>query len=139
MRKVVVGTFLSLDGVMQAPGSPEEDTEGGFEHGGWQLPYFDEDSGRLMSESFAATDALLLGRVTYQIFAAFWPSAPDEDPFAKIMNSMPKFVVSTTLERAEWNNSRLIKEHIPEEVAKLKQQPGSGHLAVVGSGSLHRR
>lgn len=71
MRKIIVGTLLSLDGVMQAPGSPEEDTEGGFDFGGWQLPYFDEDAGRLMSESFAATDALLLGRVTYQIFAAF--------------------------------------------------------------------
>lgn len=136
MRKVVVGTFASLDGVMQAPGSPEEDTEGGFKHGGWQLPYFDEDAGRLMNESFAATDALLLGRVTYQIFAAFWPSAPSDDPFAQIMNSMPKFVVSTTLERAEWNNSTLIKRNVPEEVAKLKQQPGSGALTVVGSGKL---
>lgn len=136
MRKVVVGTFLSLDGVMQAPGSPEEDAEGGFKHGGWQLPYFDADAGRFMSESFAATDALLLGRVTYQIFAAFWPSAPVEDPFAKVMNSMPKFVVSTTMERTEWNNSSLIKGNIPEEIAKLKQQAGSGHLAVVGSGKL---
>lgn len=136
MRKVVVGTFLSLDGVMQAPGGLEEDTEGGFKHGGWQLPYFDADAGRFMSESFAATDALLLGRVTYQIFAAFWPSAPDEDPFAKRMNSMPKFVVSTTLKKADWNNSRLIKGNVSEEVAKLKQQPGSGHLAVIGSGKL---
>jgi dihydrofolate reductase len=136
MRKVVVGTFLSLDGVMQAPGSPDEDTEGGFDHGGWQLPYFDEVAGRIMSESFEATEALLLGRVTYQIFAAFWPSAPAEDPFTKIMNSIPKFVVSTTLERAEWNNSRLIKRNIPEEVAELKQQTGSGDLAVVGSGKL---
>jgi dihydrofolate reductase len=136
MRKVVVGTFLSLDGVMQAPGSPDEDTEGGFDHGGWQLPYFDEIAGRVMSESFEATEALLLGRVTYQIFAAFWPSAPAEEPFTKIMNSIPKFVVSTTLERAEWNNSRLIKRNIPEEVAKMKQQTGSGHLAVVGSGKL---
>ncbi len=136
MRKVVVGTFVSLDGVMQAPGSPEEDTEGGFEHGGWQIPYFDADAGRFISEAYAATGALLLGRVTYQIFAAFWPSAPEDDPLAKQMNSMPKYVVSTTLDEVKWNNSRLIKGNIAEEVAKLKQQPGSGNLAVVGSGKL---
>jgi dihydrofolate reductase len=82
MRKIVVGTFLSLDGVMQAPGSSEEDTEGGFDYGGWQMPYFDEIAGKVVGDSFAATDALLLGRVTYQIFAAYWPNAPAEDPFA---------------------------------------------------------
>jgi dihydrofolate reductase len=136
MRKIVVGTFLSLDGVMQAPGSSEEDTEGGFDYGGWQMPYFDEIAGKVVGDSFAATDALLLGRVTYQIFAAYWPNAPAEDPFAKQMNSMPKFVGSTTLHSVEWNNSSLIKGNVPEEVAKLKQQPGSGDLAVVGSGKL---
>lgn len=135
MRKIVVGTFLSLDGVMQASGSPEE-TEGGFDYGGWQLPYFDEDAERFMSESFAATDALLLGRVTYQIFAAYWPHAPADNPFAKQMNSMPKFVASTTLKSVEWNNSKLIKGNVPDEVAKLKQQPGSGYLSVVGSGKF---
>lgn len=136
MRKIVVGTFVSLDGVMQAPGSPEEDTEGGFEHGGWQGPFFDEDAGRFISEAYAATEALLLGRVTYQIFAAYWPSAPEDDPLAKQMNSMPKYVVSTTLNEVKWNNSRLIKENVAEEVARLKQQTGSGNLAVVGSGKL---
>ncbi len=136
MRKLVVGTFLTLDGVMQAPGDPQEDTEGGFEHGGWQIPYFDADAGRIMGEQIAATDALLLGRVTYQIFAAFWPSAPADDPMAKKLNSVPKYVVSTTLDKVEWNNSTLIKGNIAEEVARLKQQPGSGYLSVTGSGKL---
>ena len=136
MRKIVVNTFLSLDGVYQGPGSPEEDTEGGFEVGGWQIPYFDEDAGKFIGESYAATDGMLLGRVTYEAFAAFWPSAPDEDPFAAQMNSMPKYVVSRTLNEVKWNNSVLIKGNLAEEVAKLKQQPGPGRLAVVGSGKL---
>jgi len=136
MRKIVVNTFLSLDGVYQAPGSPEEDTEGGFEVGGWQIPYFDEDAGKFIAESYTATDGLLLGRVTYELFAAFWPSAPAEDPFAAQMNSMPKYVVSRTLNEVKWNNSVLIKGNLADEVAKLKQQPGPGHLAVVGSGKL---
>ncbi|HMB25076.1 MAG TPA: dihydrofolate reductase family protein, partial [Anaerolineales bacterium] len=119
MRKVVVGTFLTLDGVMQAPGDPQEDTEGGFTHGGWQMPYFDEDSGKIMNKSISQTEALLLGRKTYQIFAAYWPSAPADDPFAKKFNSIPKYVVSTTLDKAAWNNSTLIRKNVPEEVAKL--------------------
>ncbi len=136
MKKLVVGTFLTLDGVMQAPGDPQEDTEGGFKHGGWQMPYFDADAGKIMGEQIAATDALLLGRVTYQIFAAFWPTAPEDDPIAKKLNSVPKYVVSTTLNKVEWNNSTLIKGNLAEEVAKLKQQPGSGTLSVTGSGKL---
>ncbi len=136
MRKLIVGTFLTLDGVMQAPGDPQEDTEGGFKHGGWQMPYFDADAGRIMDETMTATDALLLGRVTYQIFAAFWPNAPKDDPMASKLNSMPKYIVSTTLKEVEWNNSTLIKGDIADEIAKLKQQPGSGHLSVTGSGNL---
>ncbi len=136
MKKLVVGTFLTLDGVMQAPGDPQEDTEGGFKHGGWQMPYFDADAGKIISESIAATDTLLLGRVTYQIFAAYWPSAPGDDPIARKLNSVPKYVVSTTLDKVEWNNSTLIKGNVAEEVAKLKQQPGSGTLSVTGSGKL---
>ncbi len=134
--KLVVGTFLSMDGVMQAPGDPQEDTEGGFKHGGWQIPLFDADAGKIMDGQMAATEALLLGRKTYQIFAAYWPTAPDDDPFAKKMNSLPKYVVSTTLDKAEWNNSTLIKRNVAEEVAKLKQHPGSGTLSVIGSGKL---
>lgn len=136
MRKVVVGTFLTLEGVMQAPGGPQEDTEGGFTHGGWQLPYFDDDSGEIMSKSMAETEALLLGRKTYQIFAAYWPTASADDPFGQKFNSIPKYVVSTTLDKAEWNNSTLIKKNVAEEVAKLKQQPGSGIISVTGSGRL---
>jgi dihydrofolate reductase len=136
MRKVVVGTFLTLDGVMQAPGDSQEDTEGGFKHGGWQMPYFDEDSGKIMDESIAATEVLLLGRKTYQIFAAYWPTAPADDPIAQKFNSIPKYVVSTTLKKADWNNSTLIRKNVVEEVARLKQQPGSGIVSVTGSGKL---
>ncbi|HLO18413.1 MAG TPA: dihydrofolate reductase family protein [Anaerolineales bacterium] len=136
MRKIVVGTFLTLDGVMQAPGDPQEDTAGGFKQGGWQMPYFDEDAGKIMDQQIAETDALLLGRITYQIFAAYWPFAPADDPFAKKLNSVPKYVVSTTLDNVEWNNSTLIKSNVAEEIAKLKQQPGSGILSVTGSGKL---
>lgn len=136
MRKVVVGTFLTLDGVMQAPGDPQEDTEGGFTYGGWQIPYFDEDAAKVMDKNIADTEALLLGRKTYQIFAAYWPTAPTDDQMAKKFNSMPKYVVSTTLDKVEWNNSTLIKSNVAEEVAKLKQQPGSGIVSVTGSGKL---
>lgn len=138
MKKLVVGTFLTLDGVMQAPGNPQEDTEGGFVHGGWQMPYFDADAGKLMGEQMAATDALLLGRVTYEIFAGYWPNAPEDDPMAQRLNSMPKYVWSTVLARIKWNNAMLMKGDIEEEVNKLKRQPGSGMLAVIGSGELVR-
>ena len=136
MKKLVVGTFLTLDGVMQAPGDSQEDIEEGFKYGGWQMPLFDEDAGRIIGESIAATDALLLGRKTYQIFAAYFPNAPEDDPIAAKLNSVPKYVVSTTLKKLEWNNSTLIKGNVAQEVAKLKQQPGSGILSVTGSGKL---
>jgi len=136
MKKIIVGTFLTLDGIMQAPGDSKEDKEGGFTHGGWQMPYFDTDAGSIMDKTIAATDALLLGRVTYQIFAAYWPHAPADDSIAQRFNSIPKYVVSTTLNKVEWNNSTLIKRNVPEEVAKLKLQPGSGFISVTGSGKL---
>ena len=136
MKKIMVGEFVSLDGVMQAPGDPQEDTEGGFTHGGWQIPYFDADANRIMDENMAAMDALLLGRLTYQIFAAYWPSAPEDDLFAKKLNSIPKYVVSTTLNKVEWNNSTLIKKNVVREIAKLKKQPGSGTMSVIGSSKL---
>ena len=135
MRKLVVGTFLSLDGVYQAPGDPQEDTEGGFKHGGWQMPYFDADSAKIMDASMAATEALLLGRKTYQIFAAYWPNAPADDAMAKKLNSIPKHVASKTLDKVEWNNSTLIKGNLAPEVAKIIQS-GSGILSVIGSGKL---
>jgi dihydrofolate reductase len=133
--KLVVGTFMTLDGVMQAPGEPNEDTEGGFTKGGWQRPFFDADAGKIMGETMATTSALLLGRKTYQIFAAFWPFAPKDDPAAGILNSIPKYVVSTTLDRAEWNNSALIRGNVAQEVARVKQS-GPGILSVTGSGKL---
>ena len=136
MKKLVVSEFLTLDGVMQAPGYPQEDMEGGFKYGGWQMPYGDAEGSKIIGEFIAAADALLLGRVTYQIFASYFPNAPENDPIVDKLNSMPKYVVSTTLERVEWNNSTLIKKNVKEEVAKLKQKPGSGFLYISGSGKL---
>jgi dihydrofolate reductase len=136
MKKLVVGTFLTLDGVMQAPGDSQEDVEGGFEYGGWQMPLFDDDAGKIISEQIAATDALLLGRLTYQIFAGYWPNAPADDPIAQKLNTMPKYVWSTTLARVGWNNSTLVKGDLVEEVTRLKRQPGPGILSVIGSGKL---
>src|SRR5574341_1311084 len=109
VRKLVVGTFLTLDGVMQAPGGPNEDRDGGFEHGGWSVKYWDDMMGQIIVEQMRQADALLLGRKTYDIFAAHWPRVTDQnDPVASKLNSMRKYVASRTLARAEWNNSSLI-------------------------------
>jgi dihydrofolate reductase len=135
MRMLRVIEFLSLDGVMQGPGSPQEDTEGGFRHGGWQRPYFDEVLGASAAEGMAATDSYLLGRKTYEKMAAYWPTAPDDDPYAQHLNSTPKYVASRTLQSVEWENSSLIEGDAAEEVAKLKDQPGK-NIAIVGSGDL---
>ena len=123
MRKLVVAEYVSLDGVMEEPS--------------WTGPYFNEDVARFQFELLFASDALLLGRVTYQGFAAAWPSMTDEEGFVDRMNGLPKFVVSTTLEEVEWNNSSLIKENVDEEVSRLKQQPGQDIL-IYGSGDLVR-
>lgn len=136
MRKVIVSEFLSLDGVMQAPGDPDEDRRGGFEHGGWQVGYFDETAGADIIEAISTSGGLLLGRQIYESFAAFWPNAPADDPFAKPMNGLPKFVASTTLEEPlAWRNSTLIKGGVSEGVAALKERPGND-LNVIGSGVL---
>jgi dihydrofolate reductase len=135
MRMLRVIEFLSLDGVMQAPGAPEEDTEGGFQRGGWQRPYFDDVLGATAAESMAATDTYLFGRKTYEVMAAHWPTAPADDPYARHLNSTPKYVASRTLQGVEWENSTLIKGDVAEEVAKLKAQPGK-NIAVLGSGDL---
>jgi dihydrofolate reductase len=136
MRKVIVSEFLTLDGVMQAPGAPDEDRSGGFEHGGWQLALMDEEAGSAVMDGLAATGGLLLGRVTYEIFAAYWPNAPGDDPLAKMLNDMPKHVASTTLrEPLSWNNSHLIQGDLAAEITKLKQAPGED-LRVIGSGEL---
>jgi dihydrofolate reductase len=135
MRKLVVVEFLSLDGVMQAPGAPDEDTEGGFKHGGWQLQYFDDDLGAAAAEGMATTDAHLFGRKTYEIMASYWPKAPPDDPFAQHLNSIKKYVASRTLTDVEWENTTLLKGDVVEEVTKLKQQPGQ-NIGVLGSGDL---
>lgn len=135
MRKLVVIEFLSLDGVMQAPGAPDEDTEGGFQHGGWQRPYFDDVLGTYAAEGMAQTEAYLFGRKTYETMAGYWPTAPADDPYAGHLNSAAKYVASRTLQDAEWQNSTLIAGDVAEEVAKLKEQPGK-NIAVLGSGDL---
>jgi dihydrofolate reductase len=136
MRSLIVSEFLTLDGVMQAPGNPEEDRSGGFGHGGWQLPYFDQTMSSVISEGMATSGGFLLGRRTYEILSAFWPNQPADNPFAAAMNSLPKHVASTTLdEPLKWQNSTLVKGDVAEAVAGLKRQPGKD-LQVIGSGEL---
>jgi dihydrofolate reductase len=135
MRTLAVIDFLSLDGVMQAPGQPEEDTEGGFTYGGWAIPYHDETLAESVADSMAATDAYLFGRKTYENFAAYWPTAPRDIPFTDHLNNTAKYVVSKTLKDPDWHNSTVIAGDVVEEVRKLKQQPG-GNIAVLGSGEL---
>ena len=135
MRMLRVIEFLSLDGVMQAPGAPDEDTEGGFRHGGWQRPYLDEVVGAAAAEGMAATDAYLFGRKTYEKMAAYWPTAPEDDPYARHLNSTVKYVASRTLQALEWQNAQLLRGGVAKEVAALKEQPG-GNIAVLGSGDL---
>ena len=136
MRKLVVGTFLTLDGVMQAPGGPNEDRDGDFEHGGWLVPFFDERIGEIMTEWTLRAGAFLLGRKTYDIFAGSWPNSTDPaDQSAVALNTRPKFVASRTLRALTWNNSSVLKGDVAEEVAKLKAQEG-GELQVHGSGIL---
>jgi dihydrofolate reductase len=121
---------------MQAPGGPDEDRDGGFRHGGWLVPYFDDKFGEIMAEWTMRAGAFLLGRKTYEIFAASWPKSTDPaDQNATALNNRPKFVASRTLEKVTWNNSHLLKGDVAEEVAKLKTQEG-GEIQVHGSGNL---
>ncbi|HZD74806.1 MAG TPA: dihydrofolate reductase family protein [Actinomycetota bacterium] len=134
MGELVVNMFVSLDGVMQGPGMPDEDREGGFEQGGWQAPYFDEESGKAIGEHIERLEALLLGRKTYEIFAAYWPRAAGDDPIAARLNSARKYVASRTLDTVEWSNSTLIEGDVAEAVARLKRD--HGRIDVIGSGDL---
>jgi dihydrofolate reductase len=132
----VVGTFLTLDGVMQAPGGPDEDREGGFRHGGWLVPYFDDTFLRIMTEWTTRAGAFLLGRKTYEMFAASWPNSTDPADLAgTALNTRPKFVASRTLETLTWNNSTLLQGDAAEAVRRLKAQEGD-EIQVHGSSDL---
>lgn len=129
MRKIIVLSFITLDGVMQAPGGPEEDTSDGFKYGGWTVPYFDEAAGKVMEEQMKSAD-LLLGRKTFDIFASYWPHHADEWPG---INAVTKYVVSTTDDASSWNNTVFLKSI--EEVKKLRDSEG-GDIQVHGSSQL---
>ncbi len=132
MRKINVLTFITLDGVMQAPGGPEEDTSGGFKYGGWIVPYGDEFLGKVMGEQMMQPFSLLLGRKTFEIFASYWPQHEADWPG---INDAVKYVVSNTLTKHDWKNSIFIKGDVVEEIKKLKTQDGPD-LQVYGSGNL---
>jgi dihydrofolate reductase len=129
MRKIIVLSFITLDGVMQAPGGPEEDPSGGFEYGGWAAPYFDEESGKAMGKQMKPAD-LLLGRKTFEIFAGYWPKHTDDWPG---INDVTKYVMSTTLEESDWENSVFLSD--VADIKKLKESEGSD-IQVHGSGKL---
>jgi dihydrofolate reductase len=139
MRRVVVNEWMSLDGVVQAPGLPDEDTDGGFEHGGWHLRYFDDMGQKWVVDGYAEAGGFLFGRRTYEILAAYWPTAPEEEQaVAGPLNSLPKYVASRTLsEPLEWQNSRVLRGDLAQAIAALKQEDGKD-LHVIGSTQLVR-
>ena len=132
MRKIIVVTFITLDGVIQAPGGPEEDTSGGFTYGGWTAPYFDEFLGKVMGEQMSKPFDLLLGRKTFEIFASYWPQHPEQWPG---INTVTKYVASNTLTAHDWKTTVFLKGDIVAEIKKLKQQDGPD-LQVYGSGNF---
>jgi dihydrofolate reductase len=134
--RLTATAFVTIDGIMQSPGAPEEDPSNGFDLGGWLPPYFDDQVGQYMASVFGHVDAFLLGRFTYETFAGYWPNVTDPaNPIAGKLNSLPKYVVTSTLKEVTWNNSRLITGDIVKEVNELKQQPGR-ELQIHGSAAL---
>ena len=129
MRKLIVAEFITLDGVIQAPGGAEEDTEGGFAHGGWTMPYWRDDIGAHFFQAVAEADAFLLGRKTWQIHGGAFEPMPAGDPFGDVLNGIQKYVVSTTLKSATgWRNSTLISSNVIEKIRSLKESPGKNIL-----------
>jgi len=138
MRELIVAEFITLDGVIQAPGGANEDTEGGFQHGGWTWPYWHDDIGAHFSQAMMQADALLLGRKTWQIHGGAFEPMQAGDPFGDVMNGIAKYVVSTTLTSASaWRNSTLISGNVVEAVRQLKQQPGKNILIDGSSVLIH--
>ena len=135
MRNLAVIEFLTLDGVMQGLGSPGEDRDGGFEHGGWSAPYGDEVLGRKAADGLATTTAYLFGRKTYEKMAAHWPHEPDDNPIAAHMNATPKYVATRTLTQLDWAGSHVLQGEVVDGVARLKSER-EGTIAVLGSGVL---
>jgi dihydrofolate reductase len=134
--KLTLTTFLSLDGVMQAPGGPEEDRSGNFQHGGWLVPYADAEMMGIVTQAFSSVDAFLLGRKTYELFAAHWPRVTDpNDVVATALNTLPKYVASGTLKTAEWNSTTVIRGDIAKQVAEIKKRYPR-EIQVHGSGDL---
>ena len=136
MRRLTLNAQISLDGVVQGPGGPEEDTSGGFEQGGWAMRYLDESMSEDTVLQESRVSGLLIGRKTYEIFAGYWPHQSDDAPFAKFMNGVTKYVASRTLqEPLEWNDSHLLKGDVPDAVRKLKEEDGED-IIILGSGDL---
>ena len=136
--RLAATTFVTIDGVMQSPGAPEEDPRDGFDLGGWLPPHFDEETGQYMNEAFDQADAFLLGRFTYETMAGYWPNVTD--PAIRVgvaLNSLPKHVVTSTLKDLSWNNSVPLTGDIAKQVAELKESPGK-ELQIHGSGALLR-
>ena len=135
MRTLKVIEFMSLDGVVQAPGDPDEDRDGGFEHGGWQRPYFDEIFVQQAGPGMSTTHAQLFGRRTFEKMAAFWPTQGDDDPFAKHLNHVQKYVASRTLTETSWGPTTILSGDVPSQVRELKERD-NGTISVLGSPGL---
>jgi dihydrofolate reductase len=137
MRKLIVSEFVTLDGVMQAPGGVDEDRDGGFEHGGWTVPYWHDDIGTTFFELLAECDAFLLGRRTYVTHAEAFEPLPEGDPFGDVMNAKEKYVVSATLRDPQWRNTTVIRDDVIESVRALKAEPGRSILTDGSSQLVH--